>query len=1364
MKPHSINFLLLLTSLLISLGAKGQITPTISGPTGVVEGFPIQISIDFTTSTGLPENVMGLESSDFTVTNATLSGIASDVGSATNENVIGFGIAESSSGNFYVTDFHQDMLRVFNSSFQQIDSLSFDQSAGVYDVNLDENDNIFVTDISRHRIYVFSENLTPLDTIGSSGTADGQFQYPTAIAFLNNGDILVTDNRNDRVQIFDPVDFSHKQNVPLNRPRDVTVDPLGNVIVTGDVISSTRSIYFYDPTLTHLGKKTVSTNWSNFVGGGVTVISDGAGLIYFLAGPNKEIRVYSIDAQLTMTLLETYKIDYPYSANKLLRTSTGKIYAITRSGLLDFFKMNRYSIDVTPVTNGDITISLPASSVTGLTLEATNTVSNTIAFNFDSPAPKFKLASVEGSFFSKDTLDIYINVDDDISGFDEGDISPTNASVVPGSLVSTKTILHTSGTFGSVNPGEFDMPWDIAQSPVNGDIYVADRNNNRVQIFTKDYEFKSLLEDEYNIVSGIFIDKRGTIFVADQKNNRVVIYDSSHQKVGQLGTGVQGNGNDQFYWPVDVFVDDQDRIHVADQNNDRIQIFDNLLNLVATIDELVGQPQGITMERKTGRYFVSSYGNYKVNIYEESEGQFTLIRQMNGTKPRKIASDSTGLVYVAIQEGEVIAYDNDGDVVSTINTIGSQQLAGLEVGLGGQLLVTEWEASFAAWHVMTSSRGYLAKVVPGVEGTVQIDIPANVAESRFLIGNEPASYSLMYDLTAPSATLESTQLTPAGDFRATITFTESVAQLDTSDFTVLNCRVTAINGSGNSFTVYLEPIANGLGSISLDAGSYTDLADNPGNASNSLSFNVSFIESQYTTQSTIQCYGETGSITLTTTGGNPFSTGDPDVYEYQVIGPNHDLTYRKNNVITNLEANEDYTINVRDAEGYEISIENIRLPGPDEIVFTVSMSKPTCLDEASGSITFSATGGAGGYEYSIDGGQTFQSSQDFTGLTADEYQLGVRDSKMCVSTIQSYELSSPQEPLSPQVMGASTVYGSSTQDGLVITPDDSDTVTTHFLIENILAGTLFYSDGVTQISSGNFITVADGATGLVFLPSGVGSNSFEIQAAASDNNACVGGNVVTAEVTVAKANLTVSANDTSRLYGEMNPSFSLSIQGFVNDEDENVLTALPALSTTATQASDAGMYAIEVGGGESANYQFEYVPGTLTIGKSELIATADDILISQEEVIPELTITYAGFVNGDDADALDTEPTASTTAVAGVPGIYAITLSGGSDNNYEFTYVGGELTIQEVLSISNPDGELIVYPNPVQTILSVQLENWKGKTIEISDLSGKQILAQPVTNRLTELDLDAIPEGVYLIKVYERTTDYYSVRRIIINR
>ena len=83
--------------------------------------------------------------------------------------------------------------------------------------------------------------------------------------------------------------------------------------------------------------------------------------------------------------------------------------------------------------------------------------------------------------------------------------------------------------------------------------------------------------------------------------------------------------------------------------------------------------------------------------------------------------------------------------------------------------------------------------------------------------------------------------------------------------------------------------------------------------------------------------------------------------------------------------------------------------------------------------------------------------------------------------------------------------------------------------------------------------------------------------------------------TINKAQLTVTADDKTYNVGD-DITLTVTITGFVNGETKTVLTTQPTASCDA-DVTKPGSYTITVNGGEAANYDFDYAPGTLTINR-----------------------------------------------------------------------------------------------------------------------------------------------------------------------
>ena len=110
--------------------------------------------------------------------------------------------------------------------------------------------------------------------------------------------------------------------------------------------------------------------------------------------------------------------------------------------------------------------------------------------------------------------------------------------------------------------------------------------------------------------------------------------------------------------------------------------------------------------------------------------------------------------------------------------------------------------------------------------------------------------------------------------------------------------------------------------------------------------------------------------------------------------------------------------------------------------------------------------------------------------------------------------------------------------------------------------------------------------------------------------------------------LTVTAANASRVYGAANPTFTASATGALPGD-----TFTFTESTVATPSSPAGTYSIVpvATGANLANYNVVYVNGTLTVNKASLTVTPNNQTIAFESVLPTLTATITGFVNGDPA-------------------------------------------------------------------------------------------------------------------------------------
>jgi DNA-binding beta-propeller fold protein YncE len=144
----------------------------------------------------------------------------------------------------------------------------------------------------------------------------------------------------------------------------------------------------------------------------------------------------------------------------------------------------------------------------------------------------------------------------------------------------TLKLLRRIGTGGKshylTTPGDFGGPQGVAVDK-DGDVYVTDTMNNRVEIFDADGNFISWFGKHgdgpgyFARPKGIAIDCDGHIWVADQMEDRLQVFN----REGELLTYLGGHGDypGQFQALVGVAIDKQNRVFTTEQYPGRMQMF-----------------------------------------------------------------------------------------------------------------------------------------------------------------------------------------------------------------------------------------------------------------------------------------------------------------------------------------------------------------------------------------------------------------------------------------------------------------------------------------------------------------------------------------------------------------------------------------------------------------------------------------------------------------------------------------------------------------------------------------------------------------------------------------------------------------------
>jgi len=163
-------------------------------------------------------------------------------------------------------------------------------------------------------------------------------------------------------------------------------------------------------------------------------------------------------------------------------------------------------------------------------------------------------------------------------------------------------LLRKIGTPGKKHllsdPGDFSLPTNVAVDK-EGNVYVTDTLNNRVEIFDADGKFVSMFgkngdgPGHFARPKGIAIDRDGHIWVVDAVQQRVQVFDTEGRLL--IYFGEPGNWPGQFSAPYDIAIDPKsNRVVTSEQFPGRVQMFRYVTDAEAATEKASREQQPAT--------------------------------------------------------------------------------------------------------------------------------------------------------------------------------------------------------------------------------------------------------------------------------------------------------------------------------------------------------------------------------------------------------------------------------------------------------------------------------------------------------------------------------------------------------------------------------------------------------------------------------------------------------------------------------------------------------------------------------------------------------------------------------------------------
>jgi DNA-binding beta-propeller fold protein YncE len=163
------------------------------------------------------------------------------------------GVALDAAGLLYVSDSQLNRVFVYNAQdpkrrepirvLGEVKDLDRPTGVAVHPVTQE----VYVADATGHRIVAFGKDGRKIREIGRRGKGDGEFNFPTHIAFDANGRLHVTDSMNFRIQILEADGtfirkFGRLGNVlgTFSKPKGITVDAEGHIYVVDGIYDTVQ--------------------------------------------------------------------------------------------------------------------------------------------------------------------------------------------------------------------------------------------------------------------------------------------------------------------------------------------------------------------------------------------------------------------------------------------------------------------------------------------------------------------------------------------------------------------------------------------------------------------------------------------------------------------------------------------------------------------------------------------------------------------------------------------------------------------------------------------------------------------------------------------------------------------------------------------------------------------------------------------------------------------------------------------------------------------------------------------------------------------------------------------------------------------
>ena len=488
---------------------------------------------------------------------------------------------------------------------------------------------VYLADTDKYQIDVYSETGTYLRSWGAKGTGPGKFLYPSRVVVNSEGTVYTADTWDHNIVMSDRNGNEIKQfggfgvkDGQIKSPHGLALDANDNLYV---VDTGNWRVSVFDKNGTFLRKfGTKGSGPGRFAGDmrGIAV-NKTKGWVYVVDGEGNKISKFTLDG----TFINKWGSE-GHGTGQF--ADGGREATVDAKGNLWVADMPNYRMQKFGPNGGTLSAypNPPQPPPTG-------------GFN----APRgVDVNPADGAVAVSDTYNWRIQ-------------TFTNAGA----------FVDTWGERGRGNY-EFNYARLLKYSPANQNIVIVDTDNGRVKAYAKDGTFLWSTGSagtglgQFKNPQGLGIGKDGTIYVADSNNRRIQVVSKDGAAQRTFGT------IDQLGFPRDVAVDPVDgTLWVSDMTKRRVThwktdgTFLGALPVpIGTADTQLNAPFGIAADAE--RLYIADTASHKVKIFTKNGAFVTLFGSRGTGKGKFIQPDG-----VALYNGRLFVAEEGTERVSVWN-------------------------------------------------------------------------------------------------------------------------------------------------------------------------------------------------------------------------------------------------------------------------------------------------------------------------------------------------------------------------------------------------------------------------------------------------------------------------------------------------------------------------------------------------------------------------------------------------------------------------------------------------------------------------------------------------------------------------